>query len=117
MNCCQFCTNKGTDKRKILCEMQSTRNVLGGGEREEERVPTLQEKEQSQGGVLTCGRARQESSTHNQHDTMSQETGSSDMVPITHNEAQDLQRELPAFTQEEVAIQQPPEWANNRGSG
>ena len=40
MNCCQFCTNKGTDKRKILCEMQSTRDVLGvgkGKERERER--------------------------------------------------------------------------------
>lgn len=30
LNWCQFCTNKGTDKRMILCEMQSTRNVWGG---------------------------------------------------------------------------------------
>lgn len=35
MNCCQFCTNKGTDKRKILCEMQSTRDVLGAGKGKE----------------------------------------------------------------------------------
>ena len=35
LNCCQFCTNKGTDKRKILCEMQSTRDVLGAGKGKE----------------------------------------------------------------------------------
>lgn len=42
LNCCQFCTNKGTDKRKILCEMQSTRDVLGAGkgkERERKKNP------------------------------------------------------------------------------
>lgn len=41
MNCCQFCTNKETDKREILCEMQSTRNVLEGDGRERSRkTPT-----------------------------------------------------------------------------
>lgn len=41
LNCCQFCTNKRTDKSKILCEMQSTRNVFGREEEGKEKEKKL----------------------------------------------------------------------------